>query len=214
MSNLDEQIRLHSAGATVRHKLFEDLQSYKNNFELTQEFMDTWVVPFYMRIGEEDSKWIELLEATRDKITKEVVATLLGDFNWRTRQVGAYFAAIKDYQDLIDIIGVHLLKSEVTYAGRIYCWALATFNTAQCVDYIDRYLEFYLLKLDLWFDQADAINALAYLDKVNKTNKLEKYLNNWSEFLKNKPYWKKEITTEEIEKQLKIISYVREKGGR
>lgn len=35
----------------------------------------------------------------------KVVLKLLGDFNWRTRQTGAYFAAIQGYSEIIDIIG-------------------------------------------------------------------------------------------------------------
>ena len=47
MDYLNEQIRLHSAGATVRHKsTFEDLASYKNVDELSQDFIDTWAAPF------------------------------------------------------------------------------------------------------------------------------------------------------------------------
>ena len=114
MDDLNEQIRLHSAGATVRHNSnFADLVSFTNRAELTQEFVDTWTVPFYMRIGDTSNDWLTHLIKTRDKITKEIVLKLLGDFNWRTRQTGAFFAAIKNFTDLTDIIGTHFLKSEV-----------------------------------------------------------------------------------------------------
>jgi hypothetical protein len=43
----------------------------------------------------------------KNEITIDVCLSLLGDFNWRTRLVGAYFAAIKGYHKLIDIIGNH-----------------------------------------------------------------------------------------------------------
>ncbi len=42
MDDLNEQVRLHSAGATVRHKsTFADLPSYRNAEELSQDFIDT-----------------------------------------------------------------------------------------------------------------------------------------------------------------------------
>mgnify|MGYP000046318707 CR=1 FL=1 len=44
-----KDIELHVAGATVRHKNpFEDLESYKSETEIDKEFIDKWVIPFYM----------------------------------------------------------------------------------------------------------------------------------------------------------------------
>ena len=211
MDDLNEQIRLHSVGATVRHKSrFEDLLSFKNNEELTQEFIDTWTAPFYMRIGDTDNDWINQLIQTRDKISKEIVVKLLGDFNWRTRQTGAFFAAIKNFTDLTDIIGTHFLKSEVCYAGQIYAYTFASFNTDNCIEYIDNYLTYYLAKPDLWFDQREAMESLTYLDKINQTNIVSKHTDNWIKFIANKPYWDKIISTERLEAQLDLIQKVRQ----
>ena len=93
-----------------------------------------------MRIGDTDKNWENLLIQTKDKITKEVVVKLLGDFNWRTRQTGAFFAAIKHFTDLTDIIGTHFLKSEVCYAGQVYAYTFASFNTETCIEYLDNCL--------------------------------------------------------------------------
>jgi hypothetical protein len=39
--NLEDEMRLHSAGATVRHvSVFDHLETYHNNFELSKEFID------------------------------------------------------------------------------------------------------------------------------------------------------------------------------
>jgi hypothetical protein len=62
MNDLNEQIRLHSAGATVRRQsTFADLTSYKNVEELSQDFIDTWTLPFYIRIGKTDESWQKTL---------------------------------------------------------------------------------------------------------------------------------------------------------
>ena len=213
MRNLIELIRLHSAGATVRHKSnFADLTSFKNNDEeLRQDFIDTWCVPYYMNIGIGiiDDNWTEQLLEVRDQITKEIVLKLLGDFNWRTRQTGAFFAALKNYTDLIDIIGVHLLKSEVCFAGQVYAYTFASLNTDNCVKYLDQYLVYYLSKADLWFDQQYAMEALTYLDKINGTDFISKHKDNWLKFIKNKPNWDKDISTGRLEGQLKLIETVR-----
>ncbi|MBF9237250.1 hypothetical protein I2I05_07555 [Hymenobacter sp. BT683] len=213
MDDLNEQIRLHSAGATVRHTSdFEDLLSYNNVDELSQEFIDTWAAPFYMKIGETDDSWVSQLIQANDTITKDVVVKLLGDFDWRTRQTGAFFAAIKNATDLTDIIGIHLLKSEVCYAGKTYAYAFVSFNTHKSIDYLDQYLTYYLSKPDLWFDQLYAMEALTYLDKINNTNLTSKHSDNWIKFIANKPYWDKNITTNRLESHLAIIEKVRLKS--
>jgi len=210
MDDLNEQIRLHSAGATVRHKsTFADLPSYKNADELSQNFIDTWAAPFYMRIGDTDDSWTNQLIQAKDNITKDVSIKLLGDFNWRTRQTGAFFAAIKGFKDLTDLIGVHFLKSEVCYAGQVYAYTFASFNTDKSIDYLDRYLTYYLAQPDLWFDQREAMEALTYLDKINQTDFVSKHSDNWIKFIANKPYWDKIITTDRLQGQLDLIEKVK-----
>ena len=210
MDDLNEQIRLHSAGATVRHKsTFADLPSYKNANELSQNFIDTWAAPFYMRIGDTDDSWTNQLIQAKDNITKDVSIKLLGDFNWRTRQTGAFFAAIKGFKDLTDLIGVHFLKSEVCYAGQVYAYTFASFNTDKSIDYLDRYLTYYLAQPDLWFDQREAMEALTYLDKINQTDFVSKHSDNWIKFIANKPYWDKIITTDRLQGQLDLIEKVK-----
>lgn len=213
MGNLYEQIKRHIAGAGFMHKTpFADLSSYKNEKNLPLEFSNTWCVPFYMMIGKTDEAWMNQLIQVSDKINKEIVLTLLGDFDWRTRQTGAFFAAIKGFEDLTDIIGTHFLKSELTYAGQVYAYTFASFNSPEAVDYLERYLSYYLLKPDLWFDQREALEALTYLDKINQTMLAAKHQESWLSFIKNKPYWKKEINLERIEAQMKLIENVKNSG--
>lgn len=211
MDDANEQIRLHLAGATVTHKSnFEDLPTYKNTGKLTQDFIKTWAIPFYTKLGRTDTAWSKQLVQSKNQITKEIVLQLLGDFNWRTRQTGAFFTTIMNFTDLTDIIGSHFLKSEVCYAGRVYARTFASFNTDKAVTYLDRYLAYYLTKTDLWFDQQDAIEALTYLDKVNSTNLASKHSDNWIKFIANKPYWEKNISTEKLEAELAFIENVRQ----
>lgn len=210
MKNIDKQIKLHSVGATVRHNSsFTDLPSFNNDFELSEEFIRTWVTPYYMLIGANNSQIIETFRDAENKITKEIVITLLSDFNWRTRQTGAFFAAIKNYSDLIEVVGIHLLKSEVCYAGQVYAFVLAFFNTTKCVEYLNLYLDYYLTKPDLWFDQRQVMEAIAYLDKINGTSDLQQHFNNWLKFIANKPYWSKEINTDWIESQIELIKAIK-----
>jgi hypothetical protein len=205
-----EAIKLHVAGATVRHMPpFDDLNPFKNEFELTQDFIDKWVIPFCLNIGHTDNEWINKLTSVKKEITTDIIKKNLGDFNWPTRQTGAFFSAITNQTQFIDIIGTHLLKSEVCYAGGVYCKVLASFNLTKCVDYLNLYLDYYLTKHDFWFDQRDAMEAILYLDKINSTNHFDRHISNWTEFIKNKPYWDKQIKTENLEKQLDVIQTVK-----
>jgi hypothetical protein len=181
--NLENQINLHSAGAIVRHKTpFENLVSYRNDTELTQEFVEKWVNPFYMRIGHySDTGWIDEIFDISSEITEEVTLKLLGDFNWRTRLVGAYFSAVKNYQSQIDIIGVHFLKSEVCCVGHIYALILAFYNSEKTIQFLEKYLDYYLEKPELYFDQESALEAIVYLDKINNTKLFEKLEKRWFE---------------------------------
>lgn len=203
-----EEVRLHVAGATVRHySPFSKLVSYTNQQELTKEFIDTWCNP-YMDVPAESDDQILKFAIAKPDITDDTVLELLGDFDWRTRQVGAYFAAITEKRHLIEIIGVHLLKSEVCYVGRIYCLALAYFNTQPCVEYLNTYLDYYLQKKDLWFDQRAAMEAVRYLDEVNHTHHYDRYYPQWLTFISNKPYWEKDIKIDNLEKDLEAIKKI------
>lgn len=181
MDNLNEMARLHSAGATVQHvSPFDDLSTYKNDKELSSDFVKKWTVPYYMEIASYgNSNWIDQVKEIKSEITKDVCLNLLGDFNWRTRLVGSYFAAVKDYKELIGIIGTHLLKSEVCCVGHIYALTLAFFNDENCIQYLNKYLSYYLTKPSLYFDQKFVMEAVLFLDKENKTDYFSGHLYNW-----------------------------------
>lgn len=181
MDDLNEMARLHSAGATVRHvSAFDSLPTYKNDRDLTADFIKKWAAPYYMEIASSgDPKWIDTIKEVKGEVTADICLSLLGDFNWRTRLVGSYFAAVKNYRDLIDIIGTHLLKSEVCCVGHIYALTLAFFNDGNCFSYLNKYLEYYLTKPSLYFDQKFVMEAVLYLDNQNKTGFFSKHLDNW-----------------------------------
>ncbi|WP_264792515.1 DUF6000 family protein [Aureispira anguillae] len=194
-------IQLHSAGATVRHKSpFEDLDSYVNDVEISQEFREKWVIPFYFELNNQSDEWINRIIELKPKINEEIILQNLGNFDWRTRSTGSYFAAVKKSTHLEEIIGTHLLKSEVCYAGSEYALTLASFNTSKSVGYFDKYLEFYLKQPQLYFDQSSVITAMKYLDEVNNTNNTEKHLKNWRDFL----LWRDKAQLENL-KNLKNI---------
>ena len=182
----EDDVKLHVAGATVRDKNpFENMEVVVNEEELTLEFATKWVAPFYMGFfAPREEKFELVVNATRE-ITSDIITKLLGEFNWRTRITGAYFAAVNVCREFEDTIGTLLLKSEVCYAGGGYCLALASFGTEKSVNYLKQYLNYYLGRIDLYFDQAEALCALWYLDK----DAAAEYENEWGKYVADKPGW-------------------------
>jgi hypothetical protein len=81
------------------------------------------------------------------------------------------------------------------------------------VEYLNRYLEYYLSRPDLSYDQHEAMEALLYLDRLNSSNYFNQHIPNWESFLVDKSRWNKEINTDILEKGLAIIEKVRNRGN-
>lgn len=211
-NNETEEIGLHVSGATVRHRNpFESLEVPRNEHELSRDVIDKWVVPFYMTgLSKADDTTILMFAGAAKEINVGIVKALLGDFNWRTRIAGAFFAAINAYKEVEDIIGKHLLKSEVCYAGSGYGLALAAFGTDKAKDYLNTYLSYYLGRKDLWFDQADDFCALEYLNK-DQANKL---LDKWNSFLADKENWNLQRSRELFNRCVLTLDKIRKEAAR
>ena len=177
------QAELHSAGAIVRHSSpFHQLKSYRNSEETDQEFRRKWVIPFYMQLKSYKEPRIDQFVQLYHEITDKIILTLPGEFDWRPRYTGAFFAAVKNKKEYTDIIGIHLLKSEVCFAGIEYSNTLGYFNTKKSIDYLERYLDYYLKHPELYFDQYAVIRALKYTDEVNGTTLLSRHMDAWKKF--------------------------------
>lgn len=119
-----------SVGSTNRSRNpVEKLEAHRNPQELSDEFIDQKVMPFCMvpLVWLNDQKFTVFAQAAKTT-TPDVVRELLGAFDYRPRIFDVYFAAIKGYKELTDILGMHLLQSEVCYAGAGYALAFATFQ--------------------------------------------------------------------------------------
>ncbi len=208
MDNSNDMANMDSAGAIVRHiSPFDNLPSHQNNFNLPDGFIAKWAIPYYMEIGKYDNGFIQLIKQEKYNISKAICLALLGDFNWRTRLVGAYFAAVKGYVDLLDIIGMHLLKSDLCCVGHIHALTLAFFNNEKSIYYLNTYLDYYLTKTDLYFDQKWVMEAMLYLDTINGTNNISKHLDNWVALLKKRKSLEKEQALQ-IMRTIEGVDYV------
>lgn len=95
---------------------------------------------------------------------------------WRERLTAAWMAGISSRTGLREQIGGLLIESAQVYAGQGYCFALACFATADDADLLRAYLDKYLQRPDLVYDQRWAMSALLHLDKTLGTGFADPYL--------------------------------------
>lgn len=187
-----QAMAMHSAGATVVpvHP-FGELPTLRNSKELGKAFWEKWVIPYYMNIpfSVDESTKNRILEIKKD-IDGTVVISLLGDFNWRTRSVGAYFAALTRQYEVFPIIGNMLLQSEVALAGKTYAIILASHKPELAIFYYLKYLRYYLLHPEYDFDQ-DIVGAGLFLlgeqSEKHRADLLE-IEQMWGTFVASRPY--------------------------
>jgi hypothetical protein len=109
------------------------------------------------------------------QITDHELSTLL-DSEWRSRLTASWLIGLDRRAQFRDRIGAMLLDSQLVYAGRGYCVALARFETAADAGHLCAYLDRYLPRTDLHYDQHWAIGALLHLDERLGSNRADRFL--------------------------------------
>ncbi|WP_424567937.1 DUF6000 family protein [Streptomyces sp. CH-036] len=111
----------------------------------------------------ERAKFLRKLGEAAGEITSRELGVLL-EGGWRERKTAAWLIAVANRTDFRERLGELLLASEGPYAGQAYCVALATFGAPSDADLLAAYLDRYLRRPDLYYDQGPAIGALLLLD--------------------------------------------------
>jgi len=150
-----------------------------------QEAVRRFVTPDrrYLRLGGglsrlnpvERSAFLRDLARDAHAVTATELHVLLGA-GWRERKTAAWLVAVAHRTEYRDPLGRLLLASEGPYAGAAYCVALATFATAADAELLRAYLDRYLSRPDLDYDQPIALGALLYLDELLGTEHAPPYL--------------------------------------
>jgi hypothetical protein len=139
-----------------------------------------------------DGQFIDSLKAIYREIKPTTVKRLLTEYDWRPRLSGAFFAALENFNFCEDHIGRLLMRSDLCFAGKLYCVELTEFNSPIGLDYLRKYLEHYLTRPELDYDQGDAMGAIAYMDAKNGTNIFESFQPLWNNYIKAKS-WKPDL---------------------
>ncbi|CAM5231027.1 DUF6000 family protein [Streptomyces tanashiensis] len=107
-------------------------------------------------------------------ITDAELEALLA-YEWRSRLTAAWLIGVGRRTSFRERIGDLLLASEVCYSGGGYCFALARFGTHADAEILIAYLDRYLPRTDLRYDQPEALGALLRLDAHLGTHHADRF---------------------------------------
>ncbi|WP_405195597.1 DUF6000 family protein [Streptomyces anulatus] len=107
-------------------------------------------------------------------ITDAELEALLA-YEWRSRLTAAWLIGVDQRTSFRERIGDLLLASEVCYSGGAYCFALARFGTHADVEILTAYLDRYLPRTDLRYDQPSALGTLLRLDAQLGTHHADRF---------------------------------------
>jgi hypothetical protein len=115
------------------------------------------------------------LAADARQITDGELLYLLGS-GWRAQLTAAWLAGLTRRDQHRDRMGELLLASRVGFAGQGFCFALARFGTHRDAQLLVDYLDRYLVRHDLFYDQHWAMGALLHLDTRLDTHHARQFL--------------------------------------
>lgn len=139
--------------------------------------------------GRERAKFIKKLGKAAGEISPRELDSLF-DGGWRGRKTAAWLIAVAGRTEFRDRLGDVLLAGETPYTGQAYCIALATFGTPADADLLAAYLDRYLPRSDLDYDQTAALGALLLLDAKLGTEHAARFLTPdglWQQWLNGRP---------------------------
>ncbi|WP_205021601.1 DUF6000 family protein [Streptomyces sp. HB132] len=113
--------------------------------------------------GPECDRFMRVLREDAGLITSGEIAILL-EGGWRERRTAAWLVAVSHRTEFRERLGELLLASEFCCVGPAYSVSLAGFGTARDADLLAAYLDRYLRRPDLAYDQTAVMGALRFID--------------------------------------------------
>ncbi|MGW2656259.1 DUF6000 family protein [Streptomyces sp. NPDC001478] len=120
------------------------------------------------------TRFTKHLIADAAAINDEELEALLA-YEWRSRLTAAWLIGVDRRERFRARLGHLLLASEVCYSGGAYCFALARFGTHADAEILTAYLDRYLPRTDLHYDQPEALGALLRLDAHLGTHHADRF---------------------------------------
>ncbi|MGW1712702.1 DUF6000 family protein [Streptomyces sp. NPDC002156] len=156
----------------------------------------------------------ELGEAAGDITPSELGILLEG--TWRERKTAAWLIAVARRTEFRARLGEMLLASEVCFAGSAYCVTFATFATPADADLLAAYLDRYLRRPDLYYDQPAAMGALLHLDARLRTDRAARFLTAdglWHQWIDGPPHKKHHSTPDDYRESISRFCVVADESA-
>ncbi|MFE4861832.1 DUF6000 family protein [Streptomyces sp. NPDC056670] len=137
--------------------------------------------------GGECDRFARGLAADAELITPHELGILL-EGGWRERRTAAWLIAVSGRTEFRESLGELLLASEVCCTGMAYCVALATFGTQDDAALLAAYLDRYLRRPDLAYDQGVVMGVLVFVDLNLGGNQASRFLGTgglWHQWLQD-----------------------------
>lgn len=145
--------------------------------------------------GPEYDRLVRDLREDAGLITGDEIAMLL-EGSWRERRTAAWLVAVARRTEFRERLGELLLASEVCWAGPAYSIALAGFGTARDADLLAAYLDRYLRRPDLGYDQPVVMGALRFIALNLGTDQADRFQGPgglWQQWLQDAPHMRADM---------------------
>ncbi len=165
-------LEAHAAGGTGRLTLCDPRDIGMGHVVRRYVKATYWGRPRYLEItsasyarpeGPGRRRFVRRMLRDAAAVTDAELDALLS-YEWRSRLTAAWLIGVDRRASYRERIGALLLDSEVCFAGEGYCFALARLGTGADAELLVAYLDRYLARPELDYDQASALGALLRLD--------------------------------------------------
>ncbi|CCA60365.1 MULTISPECIES: DUF6000 family protein [Streptomyces] len=165
-------LEAHAAGGTGRMTLCDPRDIGMGHVVRRYVQATYWGRPRYLEIdsalyarpeGPGRRRFVRRVLRDAAAVTDAELDALL-NYEWRSRLTAAWLIGVDRRASYRERIGTLLLDSEVCFAGVGYCFALARLGTRADAELLVAYLDRYLARPELDYDQAAALGALLRLD--------------------------------------------------
>jgi hypothetical protein len=136
--------------------------------------------------GQERDEFIAAAREHLGRVTQKDVDEALDNPGWRERLVAGWTIAVKKWEQYVPRLGALLCRSERVFAGQGYCFALARIASEESAAHLCAYLDQYLARPDLVYNQDWVLGALLWTDKIRGESRAKHYLGPgaaWERFL-------------------------------
>jgi hypothetical protein len=102
--------------------------------------------------------------------------------------MASWWAGVWRWPEVVGNVEPLLIPSRSTYEGQGHCFALSRLASDQAVAVLKRYLDEYLPRTDIYYDQVWAMAALVMVERERGGAVADRYWDMWQAWVADKPH--------------------------